>query len=268
MATAVEVRERPILMSGEMVRGILDGRKTQTRRVVQPQPAERFTEPQIGPGWICTWWRVDDDLNDWHDVRLPFQPGDLLYVRETWRITNAYDVLSPKESVHFVGEDCEGFIQYQADGIKPDHMGHWGKWRRSFHMPKAFSRIWLEVTAVRAERVQDITTEDVWSEGVQIPSTEDGKPLVRFARHDGSPGAAVFFTKGRLFPGQPPLTEDELARAKGRLFPGQPPLTEDELARAYFAELWESLNAKRGYSWNSNPWVWVVEFTRLSAGGE
>ena len=221
MATAVEVRERPILMSGEMVRAILDGRKTQTQRVVRPQPAERFTEPQIGPGWICTWWRVDDDLNDWHDVRLPFQPGDLLYVRETWRITNAYDVLSPKESVHFVGEDCEGFIQYQADGIKPDHMGHWGKWRRSFHMPKAFSRIWLEVTAVRVERVQEITEEDCIAEGCTTyecghPDCGDG--------HYGPRGA--FYT------------------------------------------LWDSLNSRRGYSWDSNPWVWVVEFTGLSAGGE
>ena len=231
MASAVEVRERPILMSAEMVRAVLDGRKSQTRRVVRPQPAERFTEPQIGPGWICTWWRVDDDLNDWHDVRLPFQPGDLLYVRETWRITNAYDVLSPKESVHFVGEDCEGFIQYQADGIKPDHMGHWGKWRRSFHMPKAFSRIWLEVTAVRVERVQDATESDCIAEGIEGVGCDH-----RYA--DGL-GCTDCLNSGWVEP------------------PG-----------VGFRELWDSLNSRRGYSWDSNPWVWVVEFTGLSAGGE
>ena len=255
MATAVEVCERPILMSGEMVRAILDGRKTQTRRVVKPQPEHGLMPCH----WCDKGWGTVTEPNEYgmqgcmcDGVRCPYGfPGDHLYVRETWRPFGRHRDGHWEGGLEYrVGGQLRITEPQQLTAIRQRHkLGQVSKWKPSIHMPKWASRIWLQVTGVRAERVQDITTEDVWSEGVQIPSTEDGKPLVRLARHDGSPGAAAFFTKGRLFPGQPPLTEDELARA-------------------YFAELWESLNAKRGYSWDSNPWVWVVEFTGLSAGGE
>ena len=226
MATATEARERGILFSGPMVRAILDGRKTQTRRVVIPQPAAGFGEPHIGPGWVCAWWRVKDDHNDWHDVRLPYQPGDRLYVRETWRVMKSYDDLSPKESVHFVGVDCEGFVQYQAEGIKPDHIGHWGKWRPSIYMPKPFSRIWLDVTGVRVERVQDATESDCIAEGAQGVGCEHGAAELTGAGYN----CTDCMNSGWIEP------------------PG-----------LHFMEIWDSINAHRA-PWSDNPWVWVISF--------
>jgi hypothetical protein len=123
------VKERPILFSGPMVRAILDGQKTQTRRIVKPQPSIEGQEP--------------------HLVRCPYGvPGDRLWVRETWGeggMTKPGDPAS-----------------YAADW--PD-AGAIRKWRPSIHMPRWASRIDLEVTAVRVERLQAITEEDARAEG-------------------------------------------------------------------------------------------------------
>ena len=214
-----DVRERPIIFSGPMVRAILDGRKTQTRRVVMPQPAERFSEPQVGPGWICTWWRVDDDLNDWHDVRLPYQPGDRLYVRETWATNSWYDETAPSA---MNPEDAPLFWR-ASDRDKPYPSR--GRWRPSIHMPRWASRIDLDVTAVRVERVQDATEGDCIAEGMEGVGCDH-----RYAEN----GACTdCMNSGWIEP------------------PG-----------LHFMELWDSLNAKRGYSWDSNCWVWVVEFSQ------
>jgi len=124
------IKERPILFSGPMVRAILDGRKTQTRRILKPQP-------------ICT-------ANDNWDIRsegvwkCPYgQPGDRLWVRETWRR-------------HY------GSVNYRAD--HEDGAGHM-RWRPSIHMPRWASRITLEITDVRVQQLQDITVTDIYAEG-------------------------------------------------------------------------------------------------------
>ncbi|MEE8551433.1 MAG: hypothetical protein V3T08_09300 [Gemmatimonadota bacterium] len=223
MSTATATRERPILFSGEMVRAILDGRKTQTRRVVTPQPADRFSEPQVGPGWVCVWWRVLNDLNDWHDVRMPFHPGDRLYVRETWRGLHRFHTKSVPSGT---------YIHYEADGGgdpqgRRGRLGRFGRVRPSIHMPRWASRINLDVTSVRVERVQDATEGDCIAEGMEGVGCDH-----RYAEN----GACTdCMNSGWIEP------------------PG-----------LHFKELWDSLNAKRGYSWDTNPWVWVIEFRGAS----
>ncbi len=175
--------EKPILFSGEMVRAILDGRKTQTRRVVRREHIP-FVHSLLA-GWIS---------GRWSHLPLPYgRPGDQLWVRETWL------------------EDTVGNIRYRATE-RAVQDGNW-KWRPSIFMPRWASRISLEVTAVRVERVRDISEEDARAEGVDSIVATDTYSSYRMG----------------------------------------------------FRKLWDSINAKRGYSWESNPWVWVVEFKRVGA---
>lgn len=132
---------RPILFNTDMVKAILDGRKTMTRRVIKPQPTH--------PRWNCIGWLGFDDGHG-YKMRQPCDVGDILYVRETWLYL------------------C-GNYEYKADG---KHLalnaivGHeFFKWKPSIHMPKAAARIFLRVTGVRVERLQDITPEQALREG-------------------------------------------------------------------------------------------------------
>jgi len=194
---------RPILFSGEMVRAILDGRKTQTRRVLRPQPVGLslkgvfgrravFFEPGSGTEThtpICRDWRC------------PYgQPGDRLWVRETWRED------SP--------DDPEGAV-YRADA-PIDVPGF--KWKPSIFMPRWASRLTLEITGVRVEQLQEISGEDCLAEGV-----------------DRAQMAEMTYITMPMF------------------------------MRDRYRKLWDSLNAKRGFGWDVNPWVWVLEFQRIQA---
>ena len=178
------MKERPILFSGEMVRAILAGNKSQTRRVIQ------FPRKWIGI--------VDNDLREsgfWNtgeywqygDDRLPqnYQVGDRLWIRETWAI-------------------------------------------------KDIARIWLEITGVRVERLQDISRDDAMFEGVELVDPykiADIPPNIAFpAAFKDYKDASNFFTADPIHS---------------------------------FWSLWDSINAKRGYPWNSNPFVWVIKFERI-----
>lgn len=146
-------RERPILFSALMVRSILSGQKTQTRRVVKPQsavltdelarslgvrPPERANQPVIGS---------------------PFgQPGDRLWVRETW---------APLDQGFDTAEESS-FLVYRADAERPEPR----RWRPSIHMPRRASRITLEITSVRVERLQDISEADCLAEGITPAAIE------------------------------------------------------------------------------------------------
>lgn len=131
---------KPILFNTDMVRAILDGRKTVTRRVVKPQP-----EARIVPGEKdCYIYRGIPCGLDGMTNFAPYRPGDILYVRETWN--------------RLLGEWI--YKANQKPGFKNP-----GKWRPSIHMPREAARIFLRVTDVRVERLQDITPEQIDAEG-------------------------------------------------------------------------------------------------------
>jgi len=220
------VKERPILFSAPMVRALLVGTKTQTRRIVKPQP-ERLTD------WSCAgvdglrfpWMTVAETLFDSPELlaRCPYgTPGDRLWVRETWSLMNRERTEAWTPRATYVPNNIE--VVYRAD---EDH-GH-KAWRPSIFMSRCYSRITLEVTGVRVERLQDISEEDARAEGVavgRIPADEDGPERIGFVfGHDD----------GRC-----------------TLYP---------TARAAFEVGWRSINGAE--SWKANPWCWCISFRRI-----
>lgn len=224
--TATMVKERPILFSGPMVRAILEGRKTQTRRVIKPQPESR-------PGIACArlLFKCRDGKTPLVDTAAeeagfmcPYgQSGDRLWVRETWAVGARPDPF----------EGCRDGIEYRADEIGLDDLDElplyspeppdgfeWDSvpsgWRPSIFMPRWASRIDLEITDVRVERLQEISPGDAFDEGF----------------------------KGDV---------------DGGAFIG----SEERIPR--FRDGWDKLNAKRGFGWDTNPWVWVLTFKRIQA---
>ena len=194
--------ERPILFSAPMVRAILAGTKTQTRRALRWQPDMSPGEPpfdyQEGPGW---------------PGRCPYgEPGDVLWVRETHALVRAPDftsVIYRADGAEHPCDDALGIDPEPCDRMSPAAAKRW-RWRPSIHMPRRACRLRLLVTDVRVRRVQSISEEDARAEGVRPP--------------------------------------------------------EHQTARGAFADLWDSINAKRGFGWREDPWVWVVSFERV--GGE
>lgn len=217
---AIAVKERPILFSGAMVRALLDGTKTQTRRVVKHQPSGSEI---FAPNEFCDMWYFRDayyacpenDIGRY--VKCPYgKQGDRLWVRETF-FSNSFDY--PKPTEH-----AKEHLYYRADGL-PDFEGEekYIRWVPSIHMPRWASRITLEIVSVRVERLQEISEEDAIAEGI------------RFA--DG-------YYIGCLHP----------IKGTPKVFP---------TAVDAFCSIWDSINAERGYPWESNPFVWVLEFRRV-----
>ncbi len=215
------MKEKPILFSSEMVRAILEGRKTQTRRVIKH--GKHFVTQcktyQHHPGG--GWWGTDGVLDaPGCDIGFtcPYgEPGDRLWVRETWATVDTYDPFSPSEIP--CGSKRWPIVWYAADpgagGLHQTTCQWVGKVRPSIFMPRWASRITLEVVNVRVERVQEISEDDAFAEGIEVPRTGPTE--------FGEPAEAVY----------------------------------------QYMRLWDSINAKRGYPWSSNPWVWVVEWPRL-----
>lgn len=235
-----EIKERPILFSGEMVRAILDGRKVQTRRMVKPQPPKECSIhymigdeswlPQSKRGPLMHHWeawggdlyknRPQDHLCGSHTAKCPYgKPGDLLWVRETHAIVprTAYAHSDGVEQTVNPNDDHDAAIYRQ--GFDRSNGGF--RWRPSIHMPRWASRILLEVVSVRVERLQDISEEDAESEGLLRSESLGGCPTWRY--QNGGEGFAY--------------------------------------PREAFAGLWQSINGTE--SWDANPWVWVVEFRRV-----
>jgi hypothetical protein len=209
---------KPILFNTEMVRAILDGRKTCTRRLVKPQPDGKHTFPlgfvtdstekkEVG----CFGFGIDECGGSIKYIKPPYQPGDTMYVRETWM-------------------DYAGLTMYKADCdiYRLDSLNFAGfGWKPSIHMPKEAARIWLKVTDVRVERLQDITPKGAESEGV-----------------------------GNLF-------YDDIGYGEKNYGTEVDP--EYGITKEQFAWLWESTIKKSDldcYGWDANPWVWVIEFER------
>lgn len=145
--------DKGIIFSAPMVRALLDGRKTQTRRLLNPQPefvTGRGRRIYRDVDWRKTWREdCDDDL--------PYSHGDRLYVREAWSHTG--QGVWTIQAARIVGRS--GVI-YRADGDVPG-----AKYWPSIHLPREFSRLWLAVTDVRVQRVQDISEADALAEGIQ-----------------------------------------------------------------------------------------------------
>jgi hypothetical protein len=226
-------RERGILFSAPMVRAILAGKKTQTRRVVIPQPAAgcRFEMNGAGthalhlgppltadsPAFCCV--PVGPKYLD-HRLACPYgADGDRLWVRETWQawrqINVEYDEWEVETDVELMRNAT---LEYRATS---DSLG---PWRPSIFLPRWASRITLEITEVRVQRLQDISEDDALAEGC---SGHDPDPVDQ--------GGAIYAWKGRSSAPCP---------------------------RAHFLALWDGINGKRA-PWASNPWVWAITFRRL-----
>jgi hypothetical protein len=235
-------RERPILFSGPMVRALLDGRKTQTRRVITPQP-DHMGEGNV-TGFRCTGTDVKTGRGVWNtysgerpvngfytrdresvvdDVQCPYgQTGDRLWVRETFAELDSpcidEDELNDDPRVRWIPTGLEGyagvFVTYAAD-YSADELKRpgWPRRKPSIHMPRWASRITLEITAVRVERINRISDADARAEGI-----EDGSDTLH--------------------------------------------------AVSLFIPLWNALNEKRGYGWSVNPWAWVLSFRIVSPMSE
>lgn len=149
---------RPIIFSGPMVEALLEGRKIQTRRPLEPQPDQvrdvRFSGI-AEDGRACFTLCCDGGANYTQYIKVPYAPGDLLYVRETWK---------PERGMNTPGAPTPN-VSYRADW--PDTKGLL-KWRPAIHMPRALARLTLEVTTVKVERLNDISRDDAVAEGFGV----------------------------------------------------------------------------------------------------
>lgn len=175
MTTVTDVKDRPILFSGPMVRAILEGRKTQTRRVMKPQPPRGFGWPECSESGTWAFLR-EREKREWFDVRCPYGlVGELLWVRESWAMRGLPATLGIRGAKYAAPK---AFL-YRADGGKPP-AGI--QWVASIHMPRAASRITLEVVGVRVERLWKITEADVLAEGIEPQHLERNREW--FLRND------------------------------------------------------------------------------------
>jgi len=224
--------ERPIIFSTDMVKAILDGRKTQTRRVVR-RPIYIHSD-----GTKQRVWTEEDEAKEVNallagrsryalqKIKCPYgKIGDRLWVRETWRVyseNNNYATDEKKLWIEYKAGYRSGFRQ-QRDTFSAEQddelaLKAWGKarkigtWRPSIHMPRWASRITLEITNIQVQRLQDISEEDAIAEGITYDEA------MQYA-DGGSPDYVLAF-----------------------------------------AQLWDSINASRGFGWVTNPWVWVIHF--------
>ena len=236
--------ERGMIFNGEMVRAILDGRKTQTRRIIKDctvgrDPISKFI--QIGKKFIGCY---PEDVPELIRECCPYGvPGDRIWVRETWWQAGQSHARYPDDDEY--GWYGSRRILFAADGnppnepndhypnglgggkfsaAKPNHL--WRK-RPSIHMPRWASRILLEITDVRVERLNCISETDAEAEGIDMEALSD--------------------------------SQDCYDCIAGHNMTGRPTATGE------FKYLWESIYGSD--SWRANPWVWVIEFKRIEGDG-
>jgi hypothetical protein len=183
----VEIKERPILFTGPMVRALLAGIKTQTRRMVKPS-VKGCTVGAISSGNVVEPVNVDEDGGPWDAIRCPYgASGDRLWVREKFReIWIEPDM--HKIHLHYAADGHDAIPLHDGDGFQ-----EWNKdgsekfipWRPSIHMPRKLSRIDLEITDVRVQRLQEISQDDAVAEGCDDIS--DMKPLPGRVFYAGGP---------------------------------------------------------------------------------
>lgn len=214
--------DRPILFSAPMVRALLAGTKTQTRRIMKPQPIVEANgswrwEGRYGGFVGAMGTHVEEGFPLSAAAYAPIQPGDRLWVKETWRTVKQHDHLSPRD-LH-----PDWTIQYLTDRPLSDPSDVddgptlTGRTRVSIHMCRWMSRLTLHVTDVRVQRLQDISDQDAAAEGVRPWPTE--------------------------------MVEVGFASVNSAVVP----------ARTLYALLWNSING--ACSWEANPWVAAYTFT-------
>ena len=173
------MKERPILFSGPMVRALLTGTKTQTRRIAKP-----VRHPDLGNVYTAGALVLEHEPQHVIDRACPYgQPGDRLWVRETWNWFDPETIPASRVGNRAPFTGCQGeraifwSAAYAADGNIPSPgYGKGNYWRPSIHMPRWASRITLEVTGVHLERLQDISVADALAEGVNVHPYHHGKP--------------------------------------------------------------------------------------------
>lgn len=233
------MNEHPILFSTPMVTAILDARKIQTRRVVDKlYPISNPNGNWVYVGEENGGYVFKDSISSTIPLKCHYgRVGDRLWVRETWAElgywsegTEPHMLKDKKGEEHaivyyqesagdFEWTDSDGSPEYAKDGRERSH------WKPSVSMPRWASRITLEITDIRVQRIQDITEEDAIAEGAQA-----GYILA----------SPTIFHKG--LPGYTETPKDY---------------------RMGYMRLWDSINLKRGYGWDNNPWVWVISFKVL-----
>ncbi len=225
---------KPILFNTEMVKAIMDGRKTVTRRLIKPQPRENAEMRYVFAGGRKS------DIGKWHDWQQgvttaqkwnpPYHADDILYVRETWTKLFYVDPDGythwDQSTYYYAADGTPDITLADADGFELDDQRI--KWKPSIHMPKEAARIFLKVKSVRVERLQAITNEEAVREGF------DGVPCdcANIDEH----GCVDCFNTGWI---EPPCVS--------------------------FMCLWDSTIKPADlptYGWDANPWVWVIEFER------
>lgn len=227
------MRVLPILFNTEMVRAILDGRKTCTRRVIKPQPDEKHIYPL---GYVtdstekknvgCFGFGIDEYSGSVQYAKQLYQPGDILYVRETWQCWRAHRYEATADirfraggddvRLQFANGSTDSIDRYDFDTFVHKWFSHNGEWKPSLFMPKEAARIWLKVTDVSVERLNDITDKDAEREGAQPDYPFD-------------------------------YDVDKWPNLE------------------HFKKIWNSTIKKSDlerYGWDANSWVWVVEFER------
>jgi hypothetical protein len=231
-------KERPILFSTEMVKAILEGRKTMTRRVIKPQPSDDWMQNAKGICPSLRMYRSNGEQMFWlsngglGEITPPYgKPGDVLWVRETFRLCQPYG----PESLSYMYKD--GHIGESAIDGNEYKYNDYDRWRPSIHMPKVAARIWLEITDIRVERLKMISEVEAMKEGIDISHSD----VIGDRYKDYVSDSSEYGHSDHDFP---------------------------TVARPYesFETLWISINGEE--SWVSNPWVWVISFKVLSTSGK
>ena len=249
------MKERPILFKGDMVRAILDGRKTQTRRVIDCALNTWHIKKLLGDWGLSEEGECIDGVFDYDyqtevddcssdSVKCPYgKPGDRLWVREnlTWESYASkgfsdvsYEADNTNVEAEIPEKWCPPINHTQTHFEEGTNISWSTGFVPSIFMPRWASRILLEITDIRVERVRDISEKDCFAEGIKTsifcPACEGKEDGCCCCDHTG---------RVRIGSGSFVSAEHE------------------------FHTLWDSINKKRGYGWDVNPWCWVVEFKRL-----
>jgi len=248
------MKERPILFNAQIVQAILEGRKTQTRRIIKwpgkNKPADIRKNPDNDHWYKDFIWSMRTYNGVWADYKndrfLEFckqgKPGDRLWVKETWcdPSSEGYPIMYRAEcenGVYYWGCDDEGPVFVPEKNYK---------WKPSIFMRREYSRILLEIIDIKVERIQDISEEDAKAEGVESLDSE-----IEYENRDYTICPACGGTR----------LVNSIGMGGGVIFDTD--CFKCDTHKKRFMHLWESINKKRGYGWDVNPWVWVINFKLL-----